>query len=255
MSFDVVFIGETNDGKTTIVSSLMEDEDAVISPTPGTTKVAHCHRLRDREGRTILRAWDTPGFEETDDLHDWFVTQSKKMAGGQVQEFIKSHGHEPRWDSDIELLKPIVQGALVVFVAASNRKPQSTDLKQLEVVRLAGANRIALINKKPGQDYTKQWNDILKQEIGIVRSYEPLSAGIKQRSELLQKLADCSDEKRDAIMQARDLLQRDWDERINALTRMMIATIGEVSAARAIDRHSREQAQVKLSHSHPIGMC
>ena len=246
MSFDVVFIGETNDGKTTIVSSLMEDEDAVIGPIPGTTKVAHGHRLPDRKGNLILRAWDTPGFEETDDLHAWFVEKSRATGQGLIDAFIQAHAADPRWDRDLELLRPISRGALVVYVAASNRKPQSTDQKQLEVIRLAGANRIALINKRPGKDYSSQWNEVLKREIGIVRTYAPFTAGIDQRLELLDKLADCSDESREQIETARDILKADWEDRIDQLVRLMMATVFKAVNTRAVSSRDRESAERKL---------
>lgn len=245
MSFDIVFIGETNDGKTTIVASLMEDENAVISSTPGTTKEAHCHRFLDRSGKTILRAWDTPGFEETDDMHAWFVAHADAHGDDPVKAFIKSHATDSRWERDLHLLRPISDGALVVFVAASNRMPLQTDDKQLQIIRLAGANRIALINKKPGKDYSKEWNKLLKREIGIVRTYEPFSAGILQRLELLQKLADCCDENREQIEAAHDALKADWEDRLEDLARMMLGTLHKVARASAFCT-SKEEAERKL---------
>jgi GTP-binding protein EngB required for normal cell division len=227
MSFDVVFIGEANDGKTTIVSSLIEDENARIGPIPGTTKDACCYRLNAWDGTAILRAWDTPGFEETDDVHAWFVEHARQHAGKAVDAFILEHQSQLEWESDIALLKPIREGALVVYVVASNRKPQSSDRKQLEIIRLAGAHRIALINTKSGQDYSSDWTDLLKQEVGIIRKYSPLCAGIEERLHLLSKLADCSEENRVPIMLAHAKLKADWEERLGQLARLMLGTIAK----------------------------
>lgn len=245
MNFEIVFIGETNDGKTTIVSSLIEDENAVISPSPGTTKKAHRHSLPDANGKTIFYVWDTPGFEETDDLHAWFMGNASR-TDNLAAEFIRAHQNDPHWERDLELLRPIASGALVVYVAASNRRPQSTDQKQLELIRISGANRIALINQKPGKDHAAAWREVLKREIGIVKSYSPLTAGIRQRLELLDKLADCTESHGESIREARDWLARDWQDRLEDLSRMMLSTIYKTSQVSAFSRESRSDAEEKL---------
>lgn len=245
MNFEIVFVGETNDGKTTIVSSLVEDENAAISPTPGTTKKAHRHSLKDAEGNLIFAVWDTPGIEETDEIHAWFVKNASK-TGNLAKQYIREHEDDSRWKPETELLRPIAGGALVVYVAASNRKPQSTDRKQLEVIRIIGANRIALINQKPGKDHTAAWREVLKREIGIVRAYSPLTAGIRQRLELLDKLADCAESHGESIRAARNGLRQDWQDRLENLARMMLSTVYETSQASAFSRKNRAEAEEKL---------
>jgi len=248
MSVDIVFIGEVNDGKTTIVSCLVEDENAVISEEPGTTKIAHCHQLYNQQGETVLRAWDTPGFEETDDLHAWFSARREVTDYNLAERFIAEHADDPRWQQDVELLRPISEGALVVFVAASNRKPQVTDRKQLEVVRAIGADRIALINQKPGaRDYTGDWNQILKREIGVVRRFSPLMAGIDDRLKLLDKLADCSEAHRTSIERARAELARDWGNRIEDLARSMLRAVMHAVCLRAVSMKGGEDAEKQLN--------
>jgi len=248
VSVDIVFLGEVNDGKTTIVSCLVEDENAVISEVPGTTKVAHGHQLFNQRGETVLRAWDTPGFEETDDLHAWFAARKDVTEYNLAKRFVVEHRNDPRWTPDLELLKPIAEGALVVFVAASNRKPQVTDRKQLEIVRAIGADRIALINQKPGdRDYTEEWNSILKREIGLVRTFSPLTAGIRERLELLTKLADCSTTHRERIERARQELEQDWENRIEDLARSMVHTVLQAVRLKTLSIQSQEDAEQQLT--------
>jgi GTPase SAR1 family protein len=246
MSFDIVFVGETNDGKTTIVSSLVEDENAVISMKPGTTKGAHQHTLTNLNNEPIISVWDTPGFEETDYMHDWF-TRNASLRGNLAQEFIRNHRSDERFQRDVELLKPIAAGAIAVYVVASNRKPQADDQKQLELVRIAGANRIALINDKPGKDYTKEWKEVLKREIGIILEYSPLRAGIKQRLELLDKLANCSSEHQGIMLKAREALKKDWDDRLESLARSLIVAVYDSAKLTVNSEKSDADARNELS--------
>ena len=60
-SFAVV--GRINKGKSSIVSTLAEDESVRVDRVPGTTK--RCQRLDVRVGgRVLLSIVDTPGFED-----------------------------------------------------------------------------------------------------------------------------------------------------------------------------------------------
>jgi small GTP-binding protein len=251
MSVEIIIIGETNDGKTTIVSNLIEDEHAVIGPEPGTTRKAHRHRLWDRKGELLLEVWDTPGFEETDEMHYWFTRRAGETVGNLAQAFIREHADDPDWRKDIELMRPIREGAIVVYVAASNRRPIEDDRKQLEIIRLTGAVRVALINQKPGDaDYTDEWVTLLQREIGAVDTYQPMTAGIRERLNLLDTLARCCIQSRDAIHRVRNALEEDWNARLDDLARMMLDTLRNVlqchASSRTGEAASRERLNRKL---------
>jgi small GTP-binding protein len=248
MSVEIIIIGETNDGKTTVVSNLIEDEDAIIGPDPGTTRKAHQHRLYDRNGQLLFEVWDTPGFEETDEMHYWFTTQAGKGIGDLAQGFIREYADNPAWQRDIELMRPIQDGAIVVYVAASNRRPIEDDRKQLEIIRLTGAVRVALINQKPGEiDYTKEWITLLQREIGAVDTYQPMTAGIRERLSLLDTLARCCIGSRDEIHKVRDALEADWNARLEDLARMMLDTLRKVMQCQAGSRVGEAASREKLN--------
>lgn len=248
MSFDIVFVGETNDGKTTIVSSLIEDENAEIRPDPGTTREAHTHVLANLKGEAILKVWDTPGFERTDDLQAWFVA-NRNFQGNLAEKFLREHEDDSQFDLDCEIMRAIAAGAIVVYVAASDRKPQSTDLKQLELIRIIGAFRIALINLRPGRDYRKEWVEYLKREIGNVSDYSPHNANIKDRLNLLDKLAHCANCDggiNSSIKNAREALNRDWQDRLDNLARMMVSAVFDAVRSKAVSTKSTDEAKAML---------
>lgn len=248
MSVEIIVIGETNDGKTTIVSNLIEDENALISPEPGTTRKAHRHKLYDRKGELLLEVWDTPGFEETDEMHYWFTRQSARDVGNLAEAFIREHAGQADWACDMELIRPIREGAIVVYVAASNRRPIEDDRKQLEIIRLTGAVRVALINQKPGEaDYTDEWICLLQREIGAVDTYQPMTAGIRERLNLLDTLGRCCLGSRAEIEAVRKALEADWQARLEDLARMMLDTLRKTMQCQASSRKGEVDARDMLN--------
>ncbi|NDV62932.1 DUF3482 domain-containing protein [Puniceicoccales bacterium CK1056] len=250
MSVEVIVIGETNDGKTTVVSNLIEDEDAVIGPEPGTTRKAHRHRLFDRNGEVLLEVWDTPGFEETDEMHYWFTRQAGQGVGNLAEAFVEEHSGKADWQRDMELMRPIHEGAIVVYVAASNRRPIEDDRKQLEIIRLTGAVRVALINQKPGEnDFTDEWVTLLQREIGAVDTYQPMTAGIRERLNLLETLGRCCIGSREEIQAVRDALEADWEARLEDLARMMLDTLRKILECRGSSRKGEAASRDKLNRN------
>lgn len=249
MSLNLVFLGDPNEGKTTIIANLMENECAEISALPGTTTKAQCYRLHDSRNRElILATWDTPGFQNSDDMFAWFYEQNDNAIPNLTQLFIESHRDDMSWQHDVELIRPITLGALVVYVVSSHRKPTDSDYKQIQIIRYTGAKRIALINQRDGngKNWTEDWRELLEREFGTVLTYNPHNSGLDQRLELLDRLANASEQDRQQILNARDTLKSYWEHRIDQLTRKIITKICESVRAAEVD-DAEEIAKRKLT--------
>jgi GTP-binding protein EngB required for normal cell division len=55
-------LGHPNEGKSSVVSTLAEDDSVKISPTPGETRTCREYPVI-IDGRTVIRFVDTPGFQ------------------------------------------------------------------------------------------------------------------------------------------------------------------------------------------------
>ncbi len=110
-------VGHPNQGKSSVVSTLVQDDHIAISPVSGTTREAHNYRLV--MGDNILyELVDTPGFQRARQILDW-CTQHSSSAADRPQmlaTFVQRHNGVERFADDIALLTPIIEGAGIVYV-------------------------------------------------------------------------------------------------------------------------------------------
>src|SRR5262245_35496454 len=64
-------VGQPNEGKTTVMATLAEDDRAAISPVPGTTRIGQRYPVL-IDDTEILIFYDTPGFENPEAVLQWF---------------------------------------------------------------------------------------------------------------------------------------------------------------------------------------
>src|SRR6185503_21143221 len=72
-------VGRVNKGKSSIVSTLVEDESVRVDKAPGTTQECETFELRVGD-RVLCRLIDTPGFEEAPRALAWMREREATAA-------------------------------------------------------------------------------------------------------------------------------------------------------------------------------
>src|SRR5687767_8617509 len=87
-----VVVGAVNRGKSSIVSTLAENDAVVIEKTPGTTKEAQTFAFR-IDGQTLYTLIDTPGFELARQALAWLQKHEHLHVdrAAVVRQFIREH--------------------------------------------------------------------------------------------------------------------------------------------------------------------
>ncbi|MCF6245561.1 MAG: 50S ribosome-binding GTPase, partial [Sulfurovum sp.] len=110
-------VGHPNKGKSSIVAALALDDSVQISDTPGTTHKQRSFPLR-VDGEILYELIDTPGFQRSRFVLEWLekhdVSADKKHE--VVQLFINKYENDKRFNDEIELLKPIMNGAGIIYI-------------------------------------------------------------------------------------------------------------------------------------------
>src|SRR5690606_37116271 len=115
-------VGHPNKGKSSIVATLAEDETVAIAPEPGTTTRARVYPFR-LDGETLYELVDTPGFQRAREALAWLEAHDRG-AGARadvVREFVAAHEQDPRFRDECELLRPIMDGAGILYVVDGSR--------------------------------------------------------------------------------------------------------------------------------------
>jgi len=119
-----------------------------IGPEPGTTTHARAFPLR-VGGIILYTLVDTPGFQRARAALDW-MKQHETDAGSRpavVQQFVREHQHDARFSNECELLRPIVEGAGLIYVVDGATPYGSEYDAEMEILRWTGQPGLA-VNKQ-----------------------------------------------------------------------------------------------------------
>ena len=213
-------VGHPNEGKSSVVSTLAENDRVRISPTPGETLVCETFPviIDDRE---IVRFIDTPGFQNPRKTLRW-MKANEDRNDQIVQAFIDTYADDPDLAQDCELLTPIAQGAGIIYVVDGSRPLRSVDKAEMEVLRLTGAPRMAIINcKEDDSDYLSQWKTAFRRHFNAIRVFNAHQATYAERISLLESLKGIDQDWIGPLSTVISAFKKDWAHR-NALTAEII---------------------------------
>jgi len=188
-------VGHPNKGKSSIVASLANDDSVQISDTPGTTTKSRSFPLR-IDGEIVYALFDTPGFQRARRVLAWLQSHDvpAHKRANRVRSFIQTHREDPKYNDEIELLDPIMDGAGIIYVVDGS-KPYGEEYEaEMEILRWTGQPSMALINHIDQEDYTQEWRSALEQYFRSVRVYDPMRTDMRQKISLLEAMAQLQEE-------------------------------------------------------------
>ena len=162
-------VGHPNKGKSSIVSTLAQDDSVRIAPEPGTT--ARCRRYPMRvDGRVQYVLVDTPGFQRARRALQWMRERetSADLHRAVVEDFVREHRDTGRFDDECELLAPILEGAGILYVVDGSVPYGPEYEAEMEILRWTGEPSMALINPIGGGDHIPAWRAALEQYFIVV---------------------------------------------------------------------------------------
>lgn len=184
-------VGHPNRGKSSIVSTLTENDSVRISPESGTTRHADAFEFA-LNGRVLLTLVDTPGFQRARQVLAWL--EAEEVSPGdrpaRVRAFLDQPGHRQRFPDELALLAPIMEGAGILYVVDGAQPPSPLDEAEMEILRWTGQPRLALINPMDDQGQRESWQRTLGQFFQWVRVFNPLTATMPARRALLRALGE-----------------------------------------------------------------
>lgn len=188
-------VGHPNKGKSSIVAALALDDSVHISNTSGTTTKKHSFPLS-VDGKVLYELFDTPGFQRARRVLAWLekhdVSADKKHE--VVQTFINEHKEDARFNDEVELLEPIMDGAGIIYVVDAS-KPYGEEYEaEMEILRWTGQPSMALINHIDDSDYSEEWKRALGQYFKMVRTFNPMQTNLTQHMSILESMAQLKEE-------------------------------------------------------------
>ncbi|MEO8985432.1 MAG: GTPase domain-containing protein, partial [Rhodanobacter sp.] len=126
-------VGHPNKGKSSIVATLAQNDGIAIALEPGTTRNSDVYPLR-VDGETLYELIDTPGFQRPRQALEWMQAQSRAASDrpDTVRAFVIQHAGEARFHDECELLRPIIDGAGILYVVDGSVPYSSENEAEME---------------------------------------------------------------------------------------------------------------------------
>ncbi|MEX0619328.1 MAG: DUF3482 domain-containing protein [Pseudohongiellaceae bacterium] len=218
-------VGHPNKGKSSIVSTLAQDDSVAISAQSGTTRVAEV--LTVNVGNCQYRLVDTPGFQRPAKVLQWLQDHATGAEQRQtaVKKFVNDEACRSRFPDEVQLLRPIVEGAAILYVVDGSRPYGPEYEAEMEILRWTGQASMALINLIENESHIESWQQALSQYFRIVKVFNAMQADFDKQLSVLEAFSHLKDEWKEAIEalinEYKNLRERQREERLRILTRLL----------------------------------
>jgi Domain of unknown function (DUF3482)/50S ribosome-binding GTPase len=205
-------VGAVNHGKSSVVSTLAENDEVRISAMPGETVTSQRFWLRD-----LFAFYDTPGFQNAIEALRELESAARATEPLAVfQEFLERHRADQDYEAECRLLKPIVEeDAGIVYVVDGSEPLLEIHIAEMEILRLTGQPRLAIINRTKAEDHLAEWRRRLGLHFNAVREFNAHYASFSDRIELLETLAGIEQRWKPKLMRAVEIFREEWQKRLD----------------------------------------
>jgi len=231
-----VVVGNVNQGKSSVVAALTEDETVPIDVYPGTTRRA-AEYVFSAGGEQLFRIVDTPGFQRARQLLAAVQPRAANAAErpAALRAFVASPAAAAAFPDEVELLRPILAGAGILYVVDASSSVEPSNEAEMEILRWTGQPAMALLNRVRGRDHGSEWRPVLTQFFHIVREFDAHRARFPERIALLRGFREIRPEWSGAIDRAVAAMEREWQQRTNravaVLADLVFASLPHVERA------------------------
>lgn len=250
---EFAIVGHPNEGKSSVLSTLAEDDSVRVSATPGETVVCQSFPVI-IDGREIIRFVDTPGFQHPREiLHQLQNLQTE--TDNIISAFRERNAGNPEFRQDIELLLPLTQGAGIIYVVDGSRPVRSVDRAEMEILRLTGLPRMAILNSKdPDTDYLEQWKEEFRKTFNVFRVFNAHRATYAERIALLESLKHIDQDWQATLDTVISAFKTDWAQRnlscAEIITGMLAECLSYAIVKNLADAADENRLQVAMRQSY-----
>ncbi len=223
-----VVTGAPNKGKSTFVKAMTNDASVVVGPYARTTTKSVSYPF-ELDGETLFTLWDTPGFENAAEMHEvltgWGIQESDHPVE-ILRRFIETYeGHED-FLFELEIFKPVVDYACIVYVADCSRKfSKSEYLREIELIKFTRLPRIAILNPIDGEHHLESWRSGLTDYFNNIKVFNPHKTSFDEKLRVLGAFSHLDDEWEAPLNRVIDALRRQREKTLEECARIIRRTI------------------------------
>ena len=229
-------VGAVNHGKSSVVSTLAENDQVRISSQPGETVECQRFALHD-----LFVFYDTPGFQNAiEALTELAPAAHAADPLALFREFIARHRGDDAFEAERLLFQPVVGGAGIIYVVDGSEPLLEIHAAEMEILRLTGAPRLAIINRTGTDDHVQDGKRRLGLHFNAVREFNAHHATFADRLELLETLAGIEQSWKPKLTRAVAVFRDEWDRRLGECAEIIVELLADALTHREVaDADSR----------------
>ena len=235
-------VGAVNHGKSSVVSTLAENDRVRISAQPGET--VECQRF---ELRDLFVFYDTPGFQNAiEALAELAAAAPAREPLAVFREFVARYRSDARFEAECLLLRPVVEGAGIVYVVDGSEPLLEIHEAEMEILRLTGQPRLAIINRTGTDDHVQDWKRRLGLHFNAVREFNAHHATFADRLELLETLSSIEQNWKPKLGRAVAIFREEWEQRLGECAEIIAELLADALTHREVADPGSRMAGEKL---------
>ncbi len=209
---EFAIMGHPNEGKSSVLSTLAEDDSVRISAQPGET--VRCRSFPVTiDGRDIITFTDTPGFQNPGRMLAELQNYHESTPD-RLQRFYRQYKFDADLQHDCELIQPLLRGAGIIYVADGSRPLRNVDLAEMEILRLTGKPRMAILNcKDEAREHLAHWKAEFRKHFNSSRVFNAHRANYRERILLLEALQAIEQDWQEPLGYVVATFKKDWRNR------------------------------------------
>lgn len=212
---EFAIMGHPNEGKSSVLSTLAEDDSVRISTQPGETKQCRTFPVT-VDGEVIISFTDTPGFQNPGRMLAELKSYNDQGIS-PLEQFYRDFKDEGDLQQDCELLRPLLRGAGIIYVADGSRPIRNVDLAEMEILRLSGKPRMAILNcKEDEREHLERWKTEFRKHFNSSRIFNAHRATYRERIRLLEALKSIEQDWQEPLDYVVNTFKNDWQSRNSA---------------------------------------
>ncbi len=220
---------------------LAEDDSVRISDTPGETRECRSYPVI-IDNRELLRFTDTPGFQNPGRV--LAELQQRTEEENPLQSFRSAASSIAELHDDCELLEPVARGAGIIYVVDGSRPVRRVDRMEMEILRLTGKPRMAIINSKESESrYLDDWKMEFRKNFNASRTFNAHRATYAERILLLEALKAIEQDWQQTLGEVVEAIKRDWSSR-NETSAAIITTLLQDALSLHLTREIESEEQL-----------
>lgn len=184
----IAVTGNPNQGKTSLVANLAYDDSLKISNKSGETqKSAISSLVIDNE--IIYELFDTPGFNNAEDIRDFIQESSDKNIITILNKCIEDKKNDKRFALDLEILEVLIESDIILYIVDdSEYSPASKP--SLDIIKSISKPSFLIFNNKKDKHKNDSWSDVVNEYFLSSYNYNVLTSDINDKVNIFNLFKD-----------------------------------------------------------------